>query len=186
MPWFSPVFSRTRFRALRRYFHLKDNTKRPDKNHNDYKLYQVIPIISCLTKTFGSLYVPFQNVSIDEMLLGTKCQLSFTRYQENILQVGMMFEGDVLLVPQRGQLRTSMWTKSVRNIYVKCVLKSTTLGPMYKYISILLVVIASVYKNNLFCFICIQYYNCLGLMSVIKVIQHFSCFYRNLYQRFPA
>ena len=58
-----------------------------------------------------------------------------------------------------------MWTKrqtiivrSVKNIYVKCVLKSTTLGPMYKYISILPVVIASVYKNNLFCFICIQYY----------------------------
>ena len=58
MPWFSSIFSRTRFRALRRYFHLRDNTKRPDKNHKDYKLYQVIPIISCLRKRFGSLYVP--------------------------------------------------------------------------------------------------------------------------------
>jgi hypothetical protein len=80
MPWFSSIFSRTRFRALRRYFHLRDNTKRPDKNHKDYKLYQVIPIISCLTETFGGLYVPSQNVSIDEMLLGTKCWVSFTQY----------------------------------------------------------------------------------------------------------
>ena len=130
----------------------------------------MIPIISCLTKTFGSLHVS-QNVSIDEMLLETKCRVSFTQYQENILQLGMMFEEDVL------QLRAIMWTKrqtiivkSVRNICVKCVLKSTTLGPMYKYMSILPVVIASVYKNNLFCFICIQYYTFLGMMSVIKVI----------------
>ena len=48
---------------------------------------------------------------------------------------------------------TNDYVKSVRSIYVKCVLKSTTLGTMYKYISILPVVIASVYTNNLFCFI---------------------------------
>ena len=80
MPWFPSIFSRDRFRAVRRYFHLRDNTKRPEKDHKDYKLYQVYPLISCLTKTFGTLYVPSQNVSIDEMLLGTKCRVSFTQY----------------------------------------------------------------------------------------------------------
>jgi hypothetical protein len=33
-------------------------------------------------------------------------------YHENILQVGMMFEDDVLLAPQGGQLRANMWTKT--------------------------------------------------------------------------
>ena len=61
MPWFPSIFSRERFRAVRRYFHLRDNTKRPEKEHKDYKLYQVYPLLSCLTKTFETLYVPSQN-----------------------------------------------------------------------------------------------------------------------------
>ena len=73
MPWY-------RFRELRRHFLLRDSTKRPAKEHSQYKLYQVIPLISRLSHTFRTLYVSSQNVSIDEMLLGTKCRVSFIQY----------------------------------------------------------------------------------------------------------
>ncbi|CAB3984670.1 Hypothetical predicted protein [Paramuricea clavata] len=58
----------------------RDSTKRPAKEDTEYKLYQVNPLISALTQTFATLYVPSRNVSIDEMLLGRKCRVSFTPY----------------------------------------------------------------------------------------------------------
>ncbi|CAB4043789.1 Hypothetical predicted protein, partial [Paramuricea clavata] len=74
MPWYSSIFSRTRFLLISRYLHLADNTMQPERVHPSYKLFKLGRIPEMLCQTFKSLYVPTRNLSIDEQMIGTKCR----------------------------------------------------------------------------------------------------------------
>jgi len=43
-------------------------------------LYKVRPLLDHLTAVFLSYYQPAQHVSIDEMMVGTRCRVSFMQY----------------------------------------------------------------------------------------------------------
>jgi hypothetical protein len=82
MPWYSSIFSRTRFLLISRYLHLADNTMRPVRVHPSYKLFKLGGIPEMLCQTFKSLYVPTRNLRIDEQMIGTKCRVSFIQYMQ--------------------------------------------------------------------------------------------------------
>ena len=80
MPWYSSIFSRTRFLLISRYLHLADNKMKPDRGQPGYKLFKLGGIPELLCRTFKSLYVPTRNLSIDEQMIGTKSRVSFIQY----------------------------------------------------------------------------------------------------------
>lgn len=79
-PWFPSIFSRDRFKQILRYLHCADNSKTPARDHPDYKLHKVKPLVDHLNHIFPLLYIPSQSVSIDESMVGTKCRVSFIQY----------------------------------------------------------------------------------------------------------
>ena len=42
VPWFPSIMSRPRFEQICQYLHLADNSKQPDKDSKEYKLYKLI------------------------------------------------------------------------------------------------------------------------------------------------
>lgn len=72
-PWFSQVMSRNRFFQILKYLHFNDNTHCLDRVNPMYdKLYKIRPILDIVKDTFPTNYTPFQHVSIDEQMIGTK------------------------------------------------------------------------------------------------------------------
>lgn len=73
---FSQIMPFNRFSLLKMCLHFIDNTILPK---NTSKLHKVMPIITHLTDKFSSLYLPEQNVAIDESLLLWKGRRSFAQ-----------------------------------------------------------------------------------------------------------
>ena len=44
VPWFPSIMSRPRFEQICQYLHLADNSKQPDKDSKEYKLYKLCKI----------------------------------------------------------------------------------------------------------------------------------------------
>ena len=44
VPWFPSIMSRPRFEQICHYLHLADNSKQPDKDSKEYKLYKLCKI----------------------------------------------------------------------------------------------------------------------------------------------
>lgn len=80
MPWFSSVMSVKRYKEILRYLHLTDNNNVPDKNAPNYKLLKLGGLDRKLCDIFPSIYVPRQELSVDEQMVGTKCRISFIQY----------------------------------------------------------------------------------------------------------
>lgn len=80
IPWFPSILSRKRFQQITRYFHCVDNNDTPARDHPNYKLFKVNWIIDKLNNTFREYYVPAQNLSVAEQMIGTKCRVSFLQY----------------------------------------------------------------------------------------------------------
>lgn len=78
--WFPSIMSRDRFLAISKYFHCANNEETPERDNPKYKLHKVQAIIEELNKTFKKYYIPKQNLSIDEQMIGTKCRVSFIQY----------------------------------------------------------------------------------------------------------
>jgi hypothetical protein len=80
-PWFSKMFSRNRFQLILRFFHLVDNTKTPQRNTQHYNPAAWFkPLIDHANMRFKQFYVPQQELSIDESLVGTKARSVMTQY----------------------------------------------------------------------------------------------------------
>ena len=78
MPWFRSVMPRRKFQQILRFLHLADNSKqlpRSDPNYN--KLYKLGDFVACSNKCFKEMYAPRQNLSIDELMVGTKSRIGF-------------------------------------------------------------------------------------------------------------
>src|SRR6218665_986120 len=76
-PWFRSVMSRDRFKQILRYLHCTDNST---ARTTDDKLYKIRPLIDSLNNSFRKVYVPTQCLSVDELMVGTKCRISFLQY----------------------------------------------------------------------------------------------------------
>ena len=73
--------SRDRFLLILRYLHLVDSTQQKKKGEEGYDiLYKVRPLINHLAAVFPKYYRPGRNMSIDEMMIGTRCRISFLQY----------------------------------------------------------------------------------------------------------
>jgi hypothetical protein len=78
-PGFGEVISRDRFELIMKFLHFSDNTNKA--NYEDpAKLYKIFPVLSHLNYKFQKLYLPGQNISVDEYLTLWKGRLSFKRY----------------------------------------------------------------------------------------------------------
>lgn len=75
-PFFGQVMSYNRFCLLLRCFHLCDNTMQPPGD----RLYKIRHIIQLLVGKFQQVYIPDENISIDESLMLWKGRLIFKQY----------------------------------------------------------------------------------------------------------
>jgi hypothetical protein len=75
-PMFADIMSRDRFLLLLRFLHFNDNEYQP----SDDKLYKIKPVIIYLRERFSKIFVPYQNLCIDEGLMLYKGRLSFKQY----------------------------------------------------------------------------------------------------------
>ena len=80
-PWFPSIMSRDRFFKILRYLHLVDSSKQKKRGEEGYDiLYKVRPLIDHLGAVFPKYYQPSRQLSIDEMMIGTRCRVSFLQY----------------------------------------------------------------------------------------------------------
>jgi hypothetical protein len=63
-PYFSQRMSRDHFQLISKFLHFNNNTQCPPDNED--KLFKVWPIIDSLVTQFKSMYIPHQQISIDE------------------------------------------------------------------------------------------------------------------------
>lgn len=69
-PWFPEHFSLTRFRLLLKFLHFADNTNPPDPQDAASRLYKIQGLVDLLNHSFRRYYEPFQNIAIDESMIG--------------------------------------------------------------------------------------------------------------------
>ena len=80
-PWFPSIMPRDRFFFLLRCIHLVDNTQQKKKGEEGYDpLFKVRPIIDHLAAVFPQYYYPARELAVDEMMIGTRCRISFLQY----------------------------------------------------------------------------------------------------------
>jgi hypothetical protein len=78
-PGFADIMSRDRFELICKFLHFIDNDSL-QTYEGPPKLFKIYPILCHLNSKFQSLYLPKQNISIDESLTLWKGRLSFLQY----------------------------------------------------------------------------------------------------------
>ena len=80
-PWFPAIMSRDRFFFLLRCLHLVNSTEQKKKGEIGYDpLFKVRPLIDHLSAVFPVYYHAGRELSVDEMMIGTRCRVSFLQY----------------------------------------------------------------------------------------------------------
>lgn len=80
-PWFPSIMSRDRFLSILRFLHLADSTKQKKQGEQGYDpLFKVRPLIDHLSAVFQQYYQPLRQLSIDEMMVGTRCRIAFLQF----------------------------------------------------------------------------------------------------------
>lgn len=83
IPWFSKVMSCNRFQLISSMFHLSSSVTFP-RNHPGYDPWQKIRVFyDYINNKLKDFFVPYQNVSIDESLIGMKNRCTFITYMPN-------------------------------------------------------------------------------------------------------
>ena len=73
--------SSRRFELILRFLHLNDSEAQPSRGQPGFsKLYKLQPFLDLLLPSFKNLYIPSQNLSIDESMISFKGRLSFLQY----------------------------------------------------------------------------------------------------------
>ena len=63
------------------YVHLVDSSKQKKKGQEGYDpLFKICPVVDHLNAVSKRLYNPCQELSVDEMMIGTRCHISFLQY----------------------------------------------------------------------------------------------------------
>lgn len=84
IPWFGRMFARDRFLLLLKFFHLVDNKLLAAPGHPDYNpCARFEMLVKHANTVFQQHYVPHQQLSIDESLVGTHCHSSIKQYLPN-------------------------------------------------------------------------------------------------------
>ncbi|PNF13973.1 hypothetical protein B7P43_G08681 [Cryptotermes secundus] len=78
-PGFRDIISRNRLELICKFLHFVDN-ETMSTHQGPQKLLKILPLISQLNKKFLELYLPSQNISVDESLTLWKGRLSFKQY----------------------------------------------------------------------------------------------------------
>ena len=76
-PWFPAVMSRDRFQLIFRYLHINDSSNQKDSGD---PLYKVRPLVDHLSAVFPIYLKPAQQLSVDEVMIGTRCRVAFLQY----------------------------------------------------------------------------------------------------------
>ena len=83
-PWFPAVMSRDRFFKILSNLHVVGEPQQAKKGEEGYDvLFKVRPLIDHLAVVFPQYYKPAQHLSVDEMMIGTRCRISFLQYLPN-------------------------------------------------------------------------------------------------------
>ena len=73
--------SQRRFEIIMKFLHFSDAKKQPQRGHQDFdKLYKIRGFVEALVHNFQTTYIPEQNLSIDESIIGFKGRLSWIQY----------------------------------------------------------------------------------------------------------
>ncbi|EQB60315.1 piggybac transposase uribo2 [Vairimorpha apis BRL 01] len=91
IPWFAKMFARNRFQLLLKFFHLVDNKTLAPPGHPEYDpcaRFQVL--VNHANLVFRQHYIPNQQLSIDESLVGTNAHTVIKQYipQQEASSVG--------------------------------------------------------------------------------------------------
>lgn len=82
--WFGKMFSRDRFQLILKFFHLVDNSLLFEPSHPNYDPCGRFDVLVKHANTvFQRHYIPNQQLSIDESLVGTHCQSAIKQYIPN-------------------------------------------------------------------------------------------------------
>ena len=80
-PWFRSIMSCDHFLRILRYLHLNDSSKQKKYGEDGFDpLYKVRPLLDHLAAVFPIYYQPAQQISMDEIMIGTRCKVSFLQY----------------------------------------------------------------------------------------------------------
>lgn len=79
-PWFRSIMSRDRFLDILRYIHLVDSSQQKKKGEGFDPLFKIRPLVDHLNAVFPEYYKPSRYLSIDEMMIGTRCRVAFLQY----------------------------------------------------------------------------------------------------------
>jgi len=80
-PWFPAIMSRDRFFSIMRYLHIVDSAGQKRRGELGYDpLYKIRPLVDHFLAVFQAYYHPTCEISIDEMMIGTRCRVSFLQY----------------------------------------------------------------------------------------------------------
>ena len=80
-PWFSSIMPRDRFFTILRCLHLVDSSQQKKAGEPGFDpLYKVRPLIDHFCAVFSIYYQLNHKVSIDEMMIGTRCRVSFLQF----------------------------------------------------------------------------------------------------------
>jgi len=80
-PHFSKLLSRDHFLLLLKFLHLADNTKQVARGQPGYdKLFKLRLFMDPLICSFKEMFIPQQQLSIDEVIISYKGRLSFLQY----------------------------------------------------------------------------------------------------------
>ena len=78
---FSAIMSGRRLKRLMKFFHLNDVEKQPNRTSHDCdKIYKIRPFLDLVVKAFQSVYIPNQELSVDESIIGYKGRLLWIQY----------------------------------------------------------------------------------------------------------
>lgn len=84
VPFVNSVMSINKFMLISCMFHLNDPANEVQRGHDGYDpWYKVRPVLEELNRTFKQFYVPRQQVSIDESMIGMKNRCCFIQFMPN-------------------------------------------------------------------------------------------------------
>ena len=70
-----------RFELILKFLHLNNGQEQPSTNSVNYdKLYKLRPVLDKIIKNFKQAYIPNQQLSVDESMIGFKGRLSWVQY----------------------------------------------------------------------------------------------------------
>ena len=80
-PYISRIMPKTRYLKLNQYLHLRDTSNAQRRDQPGYDpLFKVRPLLNLLSEKFRTVYIPGQNLSVDEAMIGFKGRVHFRQY----------------------------------------------------------------------------------------------------------